>query len=134
MIFLRFPESKPNSKTSLILTLPKTDSSIRKIYLQEAVAVALKEHKEKQDSWKDLCKNAYTDFNMVIAQDNGRPLERRFVEKAMRKFIAENDLPEVVFHSTRHTSVQLKLKASHGDIKSVQGDTGHASTRMVEVQ
>ena len=38
---------------------------------------------------------------------------------------------DVVFHSLRHTSVTYKLKLSGGDIKAVQGDSGHAQADMV---
>ncbi len=37
----------------------------------------------------------------------------------------------VVFHSLRHTSITYKLKLNGGDIKSVQGDSGHAQVSMV---
>ena len=37
----------------------------------------------------------------------------------------------MVFHSIRHTSITYKLKLSGGDIKSVQGDSGHAQADMV---
>ena len=46
-------------------------------------------------------------------------------------FIQENDLREVVFHSLRHSSTSIKLQISNGNIKAVQGDTGHAQARMV---
>ena len=45
--------------------------------------------------------------------------------------IKEHDLPDIVFHSLRHTSTTYKLKISGGDIKAVQGDTGHAQATMV---
>ena len=40
-------------------------------------------------------------------------------------------LPDVVFHSLRHSSTTYKLKLNHGDIKATQGDTGHAQASMV---
>ena len=43
----------------------------------------------------------------------------------------ENNLPDVVFHSLRHSSTTYKLELTHGDIKSIQGDTGHATAAMV---
>ena len=49
----------------------------------------------------------------------------------MKKLIKENDLPYVVFHSIRHTSITYKLKLNGGDMKSVQGDSGHAQMKMV---
>lgn len=36
-----------------------------------------------------------------------------------------------MFHSLRHSSTSMKLKISGGDIKAVQGDTGHAQANMV---
>ena len=43
----------------------------------------------------------------------------------------EHNLPPVVFHSLRHTSVTYKLKLNGGDIKAVQGDSGHSQINMV---
>ena len=40
-------------------------------------------------------------------------------------------LPNVVFHSLRHSSTTYKLKLNHGDIKATQGDTGHSQADMV---
>lgn len=37
----------------------------------------------------------------------------------------------MVFHSLRHCSASLKLRIGGGNIKAVQGDTGHAQARMV---
>ena len=48
-----------------------------------------------------------------------------------KKLIAYNDLPPVVFHSLRHTSVTYKLKINGGDMKSVQGDSRHSQMKMV---
>ncbi|MCQ4711936.1 site-specific integrase, partial [[Clostridium] innocuum] len=47
------------------------------------------------------------------------------------KLIKENGLPHVVFHSLRHSSITYKLKLNGGDMKSVQGDSGHAQVKMV---
>ena len=47
------------------------------------------------------------------------------------KSCEENDFEIVVFHSLRHLSTGYKLKMTNGDVKSVQGDTGHAEAEMV---
>ena len=49
----------------------------------------------------------------------------------MKDLIADNDLPSVVFHSLRHSSITYK---NGGDIKSVQGDSGHFQAQMVTDQ
>jgi len=73
----------------------------------------------------------YGDYDLVIAQPDGRPVEERFISRELEKLIEETQLPKVVFHSLRHISTSLKLQYSGGDIKAVQGDTGHAQADMV---
>lgn len=53
------------------------------------------------------------------------------IAKKLKAFIREKGLLPVVFHSLRHCSTSVKLKLSGGNIKAVQGDTGHAQARMV---
>ena len=67
----------------------------------------------------------------MIAHEDGRPYEERQIAALLRKLIAENDLPPVVFHSLRHCSASLKLQIGGGNIKAVPGDTDHAQARMV---
>lgn len=131
-VILKFPDmKKAPSSTALVLKEPKTESSIRMIYLPKTVALALQEIKKAQDDVKNLMGAAYTDYNLVIAHQDGRPYEERQIAEALRKFIEETGLPKVVFHSLRHCSASLKLAISGGNIKAVQGDTGHAQARMV---
>lgn len=51
--------------------------------------------------------------------------------KGLKKLIADNNLPSVVTHSLRHTSVTYKLKLNGGDIKATQGDSGHSQANMI---
>lgn len=57
--------------------------------------------------------------------------EQRIIDKLFARLIRENDLRPVVFHSLRHCSISLMLKLSGGDVKAVQGNSGHAESRMV---
>ena len=59
------------------------------------------------------------------------PIEAARINSAFRKLIEENNLPKVVFHSLRHSSITYKLKLTGGDIKAVQGDSGHSQSKMV---
>ena len=74
---------------------------------------------------------AYVDYGLVLAHDDGRPYEERQIMDKLRALEKEFDLTPVVFHSLRHCSTSVKLQLSGGDIKAVQGDTGHAQARMV---
>ena len=73
----------------------------------------------------------YEDYDLVICQANGRPCEHKLIEKSFAKLKIYAKLPDVVFHSLRHSSTTYKLKLNHGDIKATQGDTGHAQADMV---
>jgi integrase len=130
-VFFTFPETKGGCKTSLVLKVPKTESSIRTVYIPNSVAKALQAVKAEQEKQKEKLHGLYQDFDMVIAQPDGRPTEERLLAKDFKKLIRENDLPPVVFHSLRHLSTSMKLKYSGGDIKAVQGDTGHSQASMV---
>ena len=59
------------------------------------------------------------------------PIGGSHLREKMQDIIDKEGLPDVVFHSLRHTSVTYKLKLSGGDIKAVQGDSGHAQADMV---
>lgn len=127
-----FPSLKVSESTTvLVLNAPKTESSVRRIYLPNTLALILRDTHQTQEQRKKIAGTEYQDFNLVIAQDNGRPYEERLIAKMFKSFIQENNLPLVVFHSLRHCSTGLKLRLSGGDIKAVQGDTGHAQANMV---
>ena len=126
-----FPAVLANNTTSLVLKTPKTKSSVRKIWLPTTVARMLIEWKKNQDESKKYYGDEYFDYNLVLALPNGRPIEGQVVSRAFNDLIREHDLPNVVFHSLRHTSTTYKLKLNGGDMKSVQGDTGHAQLKMV---
>ena len=61
-------------------------------------------------------------------------MERTRIAALLNALIEKNDLPKVVFHSLRHSSITYKLQLTGGDIKSVQGDSGHAQAQMVTDQ
>ena len=131
-IVLKFPQIMPKkASTTLVLKAPKTESSNRTVYLPQAVAEELIMVKARQEEYKSMLGNEYHDYDLVIAHINGRPYEMRIIDKMLYKLIKEHDLKPVVFHSLRHCSTSLKLKLSKGNIKAVQGDTGHAEARMV---
>ncbi len=130
-IYHIFTPLMPNTSTRLILKKPKTDSSIRKVWLPKTVAYILREWKKSQDEIKGFLRDEYQDFNLVIALPNGRPCENRIIEKEFLLLKEKAELPNVVFHSLRHSSTTYKLKLNHGDLKATQGDTGHAEIDMI---
>lgn len=126
-----FPERSKTNKTVLVLKTPKTDSSIRKVFLPRTVAYQLIEWRKEQDKLRDVLGNEYMDYNLVMATTYGLPLGNGVIRNSFKKLIEEHNLPPVVFHSLRHTSVTYKLKLNGGDIKAVRGDSGHSQINMV---
>lgn len=67
------------SSTRLVLKKPKTESSIRKVWIPRTLAFILREWKEKQDKLKEFMGDDYIDYNLVLAQETGRPCEDRII-------------------------------------------------------
>lgn len=131
-VFFVFPSWKrgPNS-TALVLKSLKTESSRRDVYLPSAVAEELLATKAEQEKMMRILDYERQDYGLVVAQVNGRPYEQAMITAKLNKLIRDHDLKNVVFHSLRHSSTSMKLKLSGGNIKAVQGDTGHSQSRMV---
>lgn len=130
-IYHIFTPLMPNTSTRIILKKPKTDSSIRKVWLPKTVAYILREWKTSQEELKSFLGDEYQDFDLVVALPNGRPCENRIIEKEFSLLKQKAGLPNVVFHSLRHSSTTYKLKLNHGNLKVTQGDTGHAEIDMI---
>ena len=130
-VVFKFPPAFASTHTALVLKEPKTKTSVRKVFLPKTVAEMLVERKKQIEELKELFGDEYMDFNLVFCSSCGRPIESSVINRALAKLIRDNDLPPVVFHSFRHASITYKLKLNGGDIKAVQGDSGHAQVKMV---
>lgn len=130
-VVFKFPPALSSTHTALVLKEPKTKTSVRKVFLPKTVAEMLQKRFEEIENLKELFGEEYTDYNLVFASSCGRPIEGQVINRALKKLIDDNDLPPVVFHSFRHSSITYKLKLNGGDMKSVQGDSGHAQVKMV---
>lgn len=118
------------SATRLVLKRPKNDS-FRKVWIPKTLAYILRDWKEKQDHLKELMGPDFTDYNLVLAQETGRPCEDRIIGNQFERLKKTADLPDVVFHSLRHSSTTYKLKLNNGDLKATQGNTGHKQVDMI---
>lgn len=126
-----FPAQLQSYSTKLVLKCPKTRTSIRKVFLPKSVAEMLIAHRRTQEQDMELLGEEYRNYDLVFCYPNGAPLEGSKINTKLAALIKKNDLPKIVFHSIRHSSTTYKLKLTNGDIKAVQGDTGHAQASMV---
>ena len=132
-VILKFPRvmNLADARTVLVLKTPKTESSVRRVWMPKTVAYILREWKKSQDKQKEFLGDEYRDYGLVVALEDGRPCEESVINNAFHKLKKRAELPEVEFHSLRHSSTTYKLKLNHGDIKATQGDTGHSQADMV---
>lgn len=133
----RFPNLFPGTRTVIVLKQPKTEGSIRNVYLPDTVTQKLQTLRRMQERLKEeLGTDGYMDYGFMICQANGRPIMTEHLNQRFKDVLAAMNDPDVptegiVFHSIRHTSAGLKLKLSNGDVKAVQGDGGWNTPDMV---
>lgn len=133
----RFPNLFPGTRTVIVLKQPKTEGSIRNVYLPDTVTQKLQTLRRMQERLKEeLGTDGCMDYGLMICQANGRPIMTEHLNQRFKDVLAamnDTDVPTegIVFHSIRHTSAGLKLKLSKGDVKAVQGDGGWNTPDMV---
>lgn len=130
-IFYEFPPERSTQQTRVVLKTPKTASSVRIVYMPTTVAKILLEHKKAIENTKLLLGNEYIDHNLVFVSWNGMPLSHRYINDRLHRLAVRANLPDITSHGLRHSSITLKLRLTGGDIKAVQGDSGHAQAKMV---
>lgn len=128
-----FPKQHEDSESVVFFTDPKEDKT-RHVPYGKGVSDALDEWERRQELEKQLIGADYTDYGLVVAQPNGRPYESETVLKRLVKFCKEAGLPCITTHSLRHTSIDLKLEVSGGNIREVMADSGHSTDKMVTMQ
>ena len=127
-----FPDKLERSTTSLILKSTKTASSCRTIFMTSALKEELKKwlNQLAADEMKDPAR--YHDSEMLFRLPNGLAVEPVLIRKKFLKWQnAHPEFPRIVFHGLRHSSATYQLMISGGDVKAVQGTTGHATADML---
>lgn len=93
-----------------MLKTPKTDSSVRKVFIPKSVAQCLIDLKADQDEIKEVLGNEYQDYNLLMATTFGLPIGDSYLRTKMQEIIDALGLPDVVFHSLRHSYVKPTTK------------------------
>ncbi len=87
-ILFRFPNLYPGTRTLIVLKQPKTEGSIRNVYIPETVAQKLKVLKQMQDKLKiELGDDGYMDYGLIICQANGRPIMTEHLNKRFKEVL-----------------------------------------------
>ena len=131
-ILKSFEDKREGSKTLLVLKTTKTDASRRVIFLTAALREELKHWLNRLKADEARAPDRYHDSGMLLRLPNGQAVEPVLIRKKFLKWQdAHPEFPRIVFHGLRHSSATYQLMISGGDVKAVQGTTGHASANML---
>ena len=119
---------KPYHMENLYTTLSKTPCGS---YIEgKKQELTEKLNRLAADEMKDPTR--YHDSGMLFRLPNGLAVEPVLIRKKFLKWQdAHPEFPRIVFHGLRHSSATYQLMISGGDVKAVQGTTGHATADML---
>ena len=93
----------------LVYEAPKTKRSMRTLALPTPLIAALIEHKQRQTGERMLAANEWHDEDLVFAQPNGRPIDKKVDYNAWRDLLRSAGVRHVRLHDGRHTAASLLL-------------------------
>ena len=131
-VYHTFPDRREGSKSSLILKKPKTKKSNRILYMTKPLKAELLAWLEKLKQDEQNAPEKYSNCGQLFRLSDGLPIAPELLTKWYRLWRAEHpEFEQIVFHGLRHSSATYQLMISGGDVKAVQGTTGHATADML---
>ena len=131
-ILREFEDKREGSATLLVLKKTKNATSCRTIFMTAALKEELKHWLKRLEMDEALDPDRYRDSGMLLRLPNGLAVEPILIRKKFLKWQdAHPEFPRIVFHGLRHSSATYQLMISGGDVKAVQGTTGHATADML---
>ena len=131
-VYHTFPDRRAGSKSSLILKKPKTKKSNRILYMTKPLKAELLAWLEKLKQDEQNAPEKYSNCGQLFRLPDGLPIAPELLTKWYRLWRAEHpEFEQIVFHGLRHSSATYQLMISGGNVKAVQGTTGHATADML---
>ena len=98
----------------------------RKIAPAASVINLLRRHRAKQNEWRLRAGPAWQESGLVFTDELGNHLMHHTVYRNFKALVASIGSPTTRFHDLRHSYAVAAIK-SGDDIKTVQGNLGHAT-------
>ena len=131
-ILQEFEDKREGSTTTLVLKKTKTASSNRTIFMTAVLKEELKHWLKRLEMDEAVEPERYRNSGMLLRLPNGLAVEPILIRKKFIKWQDEHpEFTRIVFHGLRHSSATYQLMISGGDVKAVQGTTGHATADML---
>ena len=131
-ILREFEDKREGSTTTLVLKKTKTASSNRTIFMTAVLKEELKHWLKRLEMDEAVEPERYRNSGMLLRLPNGLAVEPILIRKKFIKWQDEHpEFTRIVFHGLRHSSSTYQLMISGGDVKAVQGTTGHASANLL---
>ena len=111
----RVQVNESTARTKLVITSPKSASSIREIPIPECLIEQLKQFEDNADSY--------------ILSGTLKPVEPRTLQYRFAKILDNANLPSVHFHSLRH-AFATNCVAAGFDVKTLSEILGHSSVEL----
>lgn len=122
----------------LVLNTPKTRRGKRCLRIGADCVELLQEYRRYQKAERFRIGSAWVrkvtlengkvaDNDMLFTKWNGEPMDPDIISSWFPKFLEAHNLPDVNFHSLRHSNASI-LIAAHVPITTVSGRLGHAQT------
>lgn len=132
---LRVNKSRTGSRKAITtqITTPKTESSNRKIPLNDTVLEALKAEKKRQDEYAEILGNGYDkSSSFIIRTVLGKPyINLSAINRVVNRLTEKAGLPHCTIHGFRH-SVASILDDNGVPIQDISVLLGHESVQTTE--
>jgi len=103
----------------------KNDSSIRSIHISNKLISELKVYRKRVFAEKFLLGQEYSDFDLVICTQSGKPMIPRNFRKEFYNLTEKIGLPKIRFHDLRHTHATILIQ-QNVNVKLISERLGHA--------
>jgi integrase len=97
------------AQQGLVYEEPKADRSRRTLALPSQLVEALRAHRVAQLGERVAAGPLWEDNDVLFAQPNGRPIERKSDWRAWKRLLSEAGVRDVRLHDGRHTAATLLL-------------------------
>lgn len=114
---------------ALLISEPKTGTSIRTISVGESVITALQVHRRRQVQDRLAAVDWPEDEGHIFLGGMGGVLRPDYATRRLRRIVMEAALPWIKLHGLRHTMASLALQ-NGVDIATVSERLGHADTNV----